>query len=130
MITEAEPGLTTEFSFELPRGFVDAQGQVHRRGVMRLATARDELLPLRDHRVRDNDAYITVLLLSRVLVSLGDLPEVNPSTIEGLFTADLAYLQNLYQRLNIDGGTEAEVTCPHCSSDFTVDMAGDASGES
>jgi len=122
--------LRTEFSFELPRGFVDGEGNVHRKGVMRLATARDEILPLRDPRVRDNESYLTVLLLSRVVTELGELNSVTPGTIEGLFASDLAFLQDLYRRVNQEGHTRAAVTCPACSHDFEVDVSGDASGGS
>lgn len=124
------PAMPTEFSFELPRGYVDGDGTVHRTGVMRLATARDEILPLRDPRVRDNEAYLTVLLLSRVVTRLGDLPDVNASVIEGLFAPDLGYLQDLYRRVNQEGHTHASVTCPSCRSEFTVDVTGDPPGES
>jgi hypothetical protein len=126
----AHPGLVTEYRFELPRGFVDAHGALHREGVMRLATARDEILPLRDPRVRDNEAYLTVLLLSRVVTSLGDLPQVTPATIEGLFAPDLAFLQDLYRRINQDGHTHLAVTCPSCDAEFSVDVAGGAPGGS
>jgi hypothetical protein len=121
--------LQTEFEFELPRGYVDAHGELHRQGVMRLATARDEILPLRDPRVRDNEAYLTVLLLCRVVVRLGRLPEVTPATIEGLFAADLAFLQDLYARVNQEGHTLAAVVCPECNHEFAVDVAGDGLGE-
>lgn len=127
---ETSPGLVTEYAFELPKGYVDNRGSVHRQGVMRLATARDEILPLRDHRVRDNEAYMTILLLSRVITRLGDLPEVNPSVIENMFTADLAHLQDLYRTINIDGQATTEVACPHCAQEFTVELAGDAAGRS
>src|SRR5436309_15982869 len=120
--------LRTEFSFELPRGYVDAEGNVHRRGIMRLATARDEILPQRDPRVRDNEAYLTVLLLSRVVTRLGTVPQVTSGTIEGLFASDLAFLQDLYRRINQEGHTQAAVTCPDCKHQFTVDMAGDRLG--
>lgn len=122
--------LVTEFRFELPIGYVDAGQQVHKVGTMRLATARDEILPLRDSRVRDNEAYLTVLLLSRVITRLGDLDDVTPAVIEGLFTADLGFLQDLYQRINRDGHTLADVQCPACDHPFAVDLAGDVSGES
>lgn len=126
----AHPGLVTEYRFELPRGFVDQQGTVQREGIMRLATARDEILPLRDPRVRDNEAYLTVLLLSRVVTALGDLPQVTPATIEGLFAPDLAFLQDLYRRINSEGHTQATVTCPSCQETFAVDLAGGRLGES
>jgi len=122
--------LRTEFAFELPRGYVDDAGTLHKRGVMRLATARDEILPLRDPRVRENESYLTVLLLSRVVTELGTLSEVNPGVIERLFASDLAFLQDLYRRINQDGHTRAVVTCPHCEHEFEVDVAGDGLGES
>jgi hypothetical protein len=123
-------GLHTEFSFLLPRGYVDENGVVHREGVMRLATARDEILPQRDPRVRDNEAYLSVLLLSRVVTRLGSLNQVTPGTIEGLFASDLAFLQDLYRRVNQEGHTQAAVECPSCKHRFTVDLAGGRLGGS
>lgn len=122
--------LRTEFAFELPRGFVDDHGVVHRSGTMRLATARDEILPLRDPRVQDNEAYLTVLLLSRVLTSLGTLPAITTATVEGMFAADLAFLQDLYRRINQEGHTRASVVCPSCEHGFDVDVAGSRLGGS
>jgi hypothetical protein len=126
----AEPALQTEYPFVLPRGFVDDAGTVHRDGVMRLATARDEILPLRDPRVRENEAYLSVVLLARVLLRLGTLTDVHAGIVERLFAADLAFLQDLYRRINQEGHTLAAVTCPSCGHDFQVDVAGDAPGES
>ncbi len=123
-------GLTTEFEFRLPRGYVDDDGVVHRDGVMRLATARDEIAPLRDPRVRDNEAYLTVLLLSRVVTRLGLLPSVTPPVIEGMFATDLAFLQDLYRRLNCEGDAHAAVSCPSCQHEFSVDLAGRREGGS
>ncbi len=123
-------GLRTEYPFSLPRGYVDDGGTVHRDGVMRLATARDEILPQRDPRVRENEAYLTVVLLSRVITRLGTLPQVTTGVIEGLFASDLAFLQDLYRRVNQEGHTQAEVTCPACKHGFTIDLAGDRPGES
>ncbi len=122
--------LRTEFAFELPCGVVDRAGAIHRHGTMRMATARDEILPLRDPRVRDNEAYLTVLLLSRVVTRIGDLSDITPATIEGLFAPDLAFLQDLYRTINTRRHTHATVACPSCSEEFTVDLAGGASGES
>jgi len=124
--------LRTEFAFELPRGYVDDDGVVHRRGLMRLATARDEILPLRDPRVRDNESYLTVILLSRVITELGSLgeSEVTPGVIEKLFASDLAFLQDLYRRVNQEGHTRAAVCCPSCGSEFEVDVTGDGLGGS
>jgi hypothetical protein len=125
----ADDALQTEFVFELPRGFVDDHGQRHRNGVMRLANARDEILPMRDPRVRDNEYYLTVLVLSRVVKRLGSITDVTPAVIEGLFASDLAFLQDLYRRLNQEGHSRASVVCPACDHEFSVDLAGDAPGE-
>ena len=92
--------LATEYEFTLPKGYLDGDGNLHRTGVMRLATARDEIEPLRDPRVAQNDAYLTVAILARVVIELGTLPEVTTRTVEGLFAADMAYLQDLYGILN------------------------------
>ncbi|MFJ6636275.1 hypothetical protein ACIQMR_33620 [Streptomyces sp. NPDC091376] len=121
--------LRTEYPFTLPRGYVDQHGAVHREGVMRLATARDEITPQSDPRVRDNPAYLTVLLLERTVLSLGEVPEVNGYVIENLFASDLAFLQDLYKRVNQQGHTEAAVSCPECAHEFSVDVSGDAPGE-
>ncbi|MCK1816440.1 hypothetical protein MTQ13_19515 [Streptomyces sp. XM4011] len=121
----AEEGLLrTEFAFELPRGYVDPSGTVHRSGVMRLATARDELVPLRDDRVRENSAYLSVVLISRVITRLGTIEDIHPGVVEDLFASDLAFLQDFYRRINSEGHTRAAVTCPSCREGFTVDLAG------
>ncbi|WP_031525789.1 hypothetical protein [Streptomyces sp. NRRL F-5123] len=117
-------GLRTEFAFELPRGYVDESGTVHRSGVMRLATARDELVPLRDDRVRENSAYLSVVLISRVVVRIGTVEDVHPGVIEDLFASDLAFLQDFYRRINSEGHTRARVTCPACREDFAVELSG------
>jgi hypothetical protein len=122
--------MRTEFGFRLPRGDVDGSGHVHRDGVMRLSTARDELVPLRDDRVRENPAYLSVVLLGRVVVRLGTLPEVHAGVIEDMFASDLAFLQDFYRRINAEGHTRAEVTCPACDTAFAVDLAGERLGES
>jgi hypothetical protein len=116
--------LRTEFAFELPRGYVDETGTVHRSGVMRLATARDELVPLRDDRVRENAAYLTVVLLARVVTRIGSVTDVHAGVIENLFAADLAFLQDMYRRINSEGHTRAGVACPECGHTFAVDLAG------
>jgi hypothetical protein len=125
-----ERGLQTEFAFELPVGYEDATGRLHRSGVMRLSRARDEIMPLRDPRVRDNEAYLTILLLARTVTRLGSLDEVTTGVIEGLFTPDLAFLQDLYRRVNTEGRTVVAVTCPSCREEFAVDLAGGRPGES
>jgi len=121
--------LTTEFAFILPRGYVDRSGQIHRHGVMRLATARDELVPLHDDRVRENPAYLTVVLLARVITQLGTLTDVHAGVIEGMFATDLAFLQDLYRRVNTEGHTRTRVVCPACKHEMTVDLAGGRLGE-
>ncbi|MBK6662190.1 MAG: phage tail assembly protein [Thermoflexaceae bacterium] len=115
--------LQTEFDFVLPRGYVDSQGNVHREGSMRLATAMDEIAPLRDPRVRQNQAYLVIILLSRVITRLGTLTMVTPHEIENLFTGDLAYLQRLYRQLNERGTSIVSAQCPGCGTDVEVDIA-------
>jgi hypothetical protein len=110
--------LQTEFEFTLPRGYVDRNGTVHRKGRMRLATALDEIAPLRDPRVRQNQAYHTVILLARVITNLGTLPALDTGVIEGLFTADLAFLQELYRSKNELVEAEGMVRCPSCGEHF------------
>jgi hypothetical protein len=124
--------MQTEFHFTLPKGYIDAQGKIHREGVMRLATAMDEIAPMRDPRVRENQSYLSVLVLSRVVTRLGEIVDVSTNTIEKLFTADLAYLQDMYRRVNSDGAGQLNVTCPNCSQSFAVDSTNGAThvGES
>src|SRR6478609_12059952 len=124
----AEAPMTTKYPFTLPRGYVDGRGQVHREGVMRLATAGDEIWPQTDPRVRENPAYLSVLLLTRTVTRLGSLAEVDSFVVENLFASDLAFLQDLYRRINQDGGTTVQVTCPHCSEGFAVDTSGGSPG--
>lgn len=118
----------TEFKFVLPKGYVDKDGNVHREGVMRLATARDEILPLQDYRVQSNRAYLVIILLSRVITKLGTVKAVGPNVIEALFSADLAYLQEFYRKINEEGTSMVKVTCPSCGAEHEVDM-GIAMGE-
>lgn len=126
----AQQRLRTEFPFELPRGYVDEAGNVHREGVMRLATARDELIPLRDVRVQENPAYLSVVLLGRVITRLGNLPMVHDGIVENMFASDLAFLQDFYRQVNAEGHTRAAVECPHCSEPFEVELGGSRLGES
>jgi hypothetical protein len=119
----------TQFEFTLPRGFVDKDGVVHKKGVMRLATAKDEILPLQDYRVQNNRAYLVIILLSRVIEQLGSLKSINPSIIESLFSVDLAYLQDFYRRVNEEGSSMLKVKCPECGHGFEVDTGGEL-GES
>ena len=127
-MTASTTSSTTSVAFTLPRGYIDADGGVHRDGEMRLATAADEILPLRDPRVESNPAYLTVILLSRVVTRLGTLDAVNPHVIEGLFTADLDHLQDLYNDLNAVGAARRQVACPHCGRGY--DPAPDGRGKS
>jgi 2-phospho-L-lactate guanylyltransferase (CobY/MobA/RfbA family) len=115
--------LQTEFEFTLPRGYVDQDGSLHRHGVMRLATAMDEIAPLRDLRVRSNQAYLVIVLLARVIVKLGDLPSVTTGVVENLFAADLAYLQALYRQINEEGTSTLTLTCPECNTQYQLDLA-------
>jgi phosphoketolase len=112
----------TEFKFELPRGYVDEKGNLHKTGIMRLATAADEILPMRDQRVQQNPGYLTIILLSRVITNLGDLKAMNTKIIENLFTVDLAYLQDFYQRINETENPNIRVKCPKCEHEFEVEM--------
>jgi hypothetical protein len=112
----------TEYEFTLLKGYVDEEGNLHRDGIMRLATAADEILPLKDPRVQSNPAYLTIILLSRVITRLGSLKDVNPRIIEGLFASDIAYLQSLYSRINGDGTSRLKVVCPKCDHAFEVDQ--------
>ncbi len=115
----------TEYEFTLPKGYVDGDGNVHNEGVMRLATAADEILPLRDPRVERNAAYVVIILLSRVITRLGELQHINPKIIEGLFSEDLTFLENLFNSIN--GHKEKyRVDCPQCrhTFDFEVNTAG------
>ncbi len=107
-----------EFPFTLPKGYVDAQGTVHREGVMRLATAADEILPLRDPRVVQNAGYLTVILLSRVITRLGEVPRMDPKIVEKLYSGDLAFLQNMYQTINAVEPIVNTCTCPECGHVF------------
>ncbi len=110
----------TEFAFTLPRGFVDSSGTVHREGIMRLANAGDEILPLRDPRVQQNPGYLTITLLARVITKLGTLPTVDTNVVERLYTIDLAYLQDLYQRINTMEMPVYKTICPHCGEEIEV----------
>lgn len=117
--------LQTEHAFTLPRGYADEDGTLHREGVMRLATAADEIQPLNDPRVQANGSYLTVVLLSRVVTKLGDLEEVTPHVVEGLFVSDLAYLQELYERVNAGEEREVAATCPDCGEQFDLTIRPD-----
>jgi hypothetical protein len=113
----------TEFPFILPRGYVDPQsGTVYKHGVMRLATAKDEIVPLQDYRVQSNRAYLVILLLSRVITRLGELRSVDTDVIENLFSADLAYLQEFYRKINEEGSAKVHAACPACKTEFDIDM--------
>jgi hypothetical protein len=114
-------------AFTLPHGYVDAHGAVHRDGVMRLATAMDEIAPLKEAKVQSNPGYLGVILLARVVSRLGELSQVTPRVIEELPVADFAYLQSLYRRLNEHGHARVSVTCPECEHRFEVEV--EESGE-
>src|SRR5215208_3950342 len=114
--------MRTEIPFTLPRGLLDDEGGVHREGAMRLATARDEIEPLRDPEVRRNEAYLSVLLLSRTVTRIGDVTEITPEVIEGLYAADFDHLQRLYERVNTDRDPVGGVSCPDCARQFEVDL--------
>lgn len=114
--------MQTVFQFVLPRGFVDENGEVHREGTMRLATAYDEITPLRDPRVQSNPGYLVIILLARVITRLGTLQTINPRVIENMFSADLGYLQDFYRQINEHAHTRLVVQCPHCNNEFEVEV--------
>ena len=114
--------LQTEFEFTLPHGYPDGEGNLHQQGTMRLATAMDEIAPLRDLRVKSNQAYLAVILLARVVTKLGSLSEVNTGIIDKMFSADFAYLQDFYRRINENGTAKVSAICPECSHNFEVDL--------
>src|SRR5690242_19330916 len=121
--TPAQAIRPTEFPFTLPLGLADPDGIVHRDGAMRLATAFDEVEPLKDPRVRANPGYLVIILLARVITRLGAVDHINTRMIESLYAADLAYLQDFYLRINQNGHTRLQVTCPHCDGEFDVEVA-------
>jgi len=109
--------LKTEYEFILPRGYVDKDGNLHREGVMRLANAKDEIVPLNDLRVQRNRAYLIIVLLSRVIKRLGSLNDINTGVIENMFASDLRFLEEMYNRINEDDAS-VRVTCPECGAVF------------
>ncbi len=119
------PALRTEYPFQLPRGFVDEEGRVHREGLLRLATAKDELVAQAEPLVRQTPAYLSIYLIMHTVTRLGTLPTVDRFVVEHLFASDLAFLQDLYRRVNQQGHTEAEVACPDCGHQFLIDVAGE-----
>jgi hypothetical protein len=114
--------LQVEFDFVLPKGFVDDEGNVHKEGTMRLATARDEIVPLRDPRVRANEAYLVVILLSQVITHLGTLSRVSPAVIERMFAADITFLQDLYRHINDPQPQHVPAVCPNCGHEYEVEV--------
>ncbi len=112
----------TEYEFSLPMGYLDAEGNLHRDGVMRLSTGSDEILPMQDPRVKQNPAYLLIILLSRVVIKLGSVKQINPKTIESLFAADLNFLQDFYNRINSDRDSSVEAHCPKCEHVFPVEV--------
>ncbi len=128
MVMAPDAGLQTEFEFTLPCGYVDERGTLHRWGIMSRALALDEVEPLRDARVQANQAYLGILLLSRVLKRLGDISPVGPAVVERLYSTDFAYLQDLYVRVNDLGSSQVETQCPSCGSRFALDLAAPAEG--
>jgi hypothetical protein len=114
--------IQVEYEFTLPKGLVDDKGNLHKKGLMRLATAADEILPLKDPRVQQNPAYLTIIVLSRVITKLGDLNMITTTTIEKLFASDLAYLQTFYNKINGEGNFKQTVTCPNCKTQFEVEI--------
>ncbi|GBE93467.1 phage tail assembly protein [Nostoc cycadae] len=120
--------IQTEFNFTLPRGLLDADGNLHRQGVMRLATAKDEIIVQKNRAAQENTAYAAIAMLSQVITCLGDLTTITPDLLENLFSRDLAYLREFYNRINQQGDAEIPVQCPQCQTNFQVELA--LSGES
>lgn len=115
--------IQTEFEFELPIGYVDKEGTLHKHGTMRLATAMDEITPLNDMRVQNNQAYLTIVLLTRVITSLGTLGHITTNVIENLFASDIAYLQTFYQQINENLSVFRVITCPHCNKELEINLS-------
>ena len=115
--------LQTEFEFELPRGYMDKEGNLHKKGVMRIATAKDEIAPLQDFRVKTNEAYMIIILLARVLVKLGSLNNIDTTVIERLYATDLSFLQKLYEKINSDEYGSSVVQCPHCNKSYSLSIS-------
>ncbi|WP_414575573.1 phage tail assembly protein [Anabaena sp. CCY 9402-a] len=113
----------TEFEFILPRGLVDAEGNLHRHGVMRLAIAKDEIIVQKNRAAQDNSGYGVIVMLSRVITKLGNLTEITPDLLENLFSKDLAYLREFYNRINQQGDAYIPVQCPQCQNQFQVELA-------
>jgi hypothetical protein len=116
--------IQTEHYFTLPVGYQDEDGTLHREGVMRMATAADEILPLRDARVQNNQAYLIIILLSRVITRLGTLTHINPKVIENLYAVDLAFLQEFYNQVNRGGKAVVAAACPRCEHEFELELNG------
>lgn len=114
--------MTTVYEFELPKGFVDSTGEVHKRGKMRLATAADEISATRDPRVLSNPSYLTIVILSKVIVEIEGVPTIVPNIVERFFTADLAFLQDMYQRINDVEPPVMTAVCPDCGKRFEVPL--------
>ncbi|MFP2896534.1 hypothetical protein [Corallococcus sp. 4LFB] len=119
----AQSQTPTEFAFRLPHGYRDSEGNLHRDGTMRMATAFDEIGPLKDPRVQANPGFLVIILLSRVIARLGTLEHLHPKIIEGLLAADLLYLQEFYRRINDNGHSRLLVACPHCQGEFEVETS-------
>ncbi|OUL36894.1 hypothetical protein BV372_04440 [Nostoc sp. T09] len=114
--------LSTEFAFILPRGLIDSQNRVHRHGVMRLATAKDEILVQQERKVQENPAYGVLVMLARVITRLGSLNSVSPNLLEGLLLHDIAYLREFYNRINQQGNVQIPTQCPHCNTQYSVEL--------
>lgn len=114
--------INLEYDFVLPVGYIDETGTVHKQGTMRLAKAKDEISPLLDPRVRANEAYLMVILLSQVVTRLGTVSQITPNVFEDMFAVDVAYLQELYHRINDLAGNTISIVCPYCGQEFEEEM--------
>jgi len=113
----------TEFDFTLPKGLLDAEGNLHRQGLMRLATAKDEIIVQKNRAAQENTVYAAIVMLSQVITRLGNLTDITPNLLENLFSRDLAYLREFYNQINQQGDAYIPVQCPQCNSSFQVELS-------
>ena len=114
--------MQTIYEFELPKGIIDEAGQVHKKGKMRLATAGDEISATRDPRVLVNPSFLTIVILSKVITEIEGIDIISATLVERLFTADLAFLQDMYQRINDIEPLVMKTVCPKCGESFEVPL--------
>ena len=114
--------METIYDFTLPKGYIDKDGELHRNGKMRLATAGDEISATKDPRVLSNPSYLTIVVLSKVITEIEGVMAITPTLVERLFTADLAFLQDMYQKINDIEPPKVQAICPDCGKSFEVPL--------